>query len=56
MTQIRAYGQAIIKTHLKIHKVIDGDGLIVVDMFGKEEEEIRLLGIDGIGQQIKKVP
>ena len=46
MTQIRAYGQAIIKTHLKIHKVIDGDGLIVVNMFGKQEEEIRLLGID----------
>lgn len=44
--QIKAYGQAIIKTHLKITKVVDGDGLFVVDMFGKNETEIRFLGID----------
>ncbi|QEC66146.1 hypothetical protein FRZ67_02055 [Panacibacter ginsenosidivorans] len=44
--QIKAYGQAIIKTHLKITKVVDGDGLCVVDMFGRKETEIRFLGID----------
>ncbi len=44
--QIKAYGQAIIKTHLTITKVVDGDGLFVVDMFGKNETEIRFLGID----------
>lgn len=27
-------------------KVVDGDGLIVRNLFNKEEEEIRLLGID----------
>lgn len=44
--QIKAYGQAIVRTHLKITKVVDGDGLFVVDMFGKNETEIRFLGID----------
>ena len=46
MAQFKAYGQAIIKTHLKISKVIDGDGIIVVNIFNNEEEEIRFLGID----------
>lgn len=36
----------IIKTHLKVAKVMDGDGLIVTNLFNKQEEEIRLLGID----------
>ncbi len=36
----------IFKTHLKIAKVVDGDGLIVTNLFNKQEEEIRLLGID----------
>jgi micrococcal nuclease len=36
----------IIKTHLKVAKVVDGDGLIVTSLFSKQEEEIRLLGID----------
>ena len=44
--QIKAYGQAIIKTHLTITKVVDGDGLFVVNMFGRNETEIRFLGID----------
>jgi endonuclease YncB( thermonuclease family) len=44
--QIKAYGQAIIKTHLTITKVVDGDGLFVIDMFGRNETEIRFLGID----------
>ena len=44
--QIKAYGQAVIKTHQKITKVVDGDGLFVVDMFGRNETEIRFLGID----------
>ena len=35
-----------IKTHLKVAKVVDGDGLIVTNLFSKQEEEIRLLGID----------
>ena len=34
------------KTHLKIVKVVDGDGLIVTNLFNKQEEEVRLLGID----------
>ncbi len=44
--QITAYAPQIIKTHQKITKVIDGDGLCVIDMFGKNEIEIRFLGID----------
>lgn len=44
--QIKAYGQAIVITHVTITKVVDGDGLFVVDMFGKNETEIRFLGID----------
>ncbi len=44
--QIRAYKQAFIKTHLRITKIVDGDGLFVVNMFGKAETEIRFLGID----------
>lgn len=44
--QIKAYKQKYIKTHQKITKVVDGDGLFVVDMFGKNETEIRFLGID----------
>ncbi len=44
--QITAYAPQIIKTHQKITKVVDGDGLYVIDMFGKNEIEIRFLGID----------
>lgn len=46
MKQITAYAPKIIKTHQRITKVVDGDGLFVVDMFGKNETEIRFLGID----------
>lgn len=35
-----------LKTHLKIHSVVDGDGLIVENIFNRELEEIRFLGID----------
>ena len=46
MVQLIAYGQALIKTHLTVTKIVDGDGLIVQNMFNQEEEEIRLIGID----------
>ena len=46
MVQFKAYGQAILKTHLKITKVVDGDGIFVMNIFNKLEEEIRFLGID----------
>ena len=38
--------QVIVRTHLKIKKVVDGDGLIVTNLFNQQEEEIRLLGIN----------
>ena len=44
--KISVNGQQILKTHLKVAKVVDGDGLIVTNLFNKQEEEIRLLGID----------
>lgn len=44
--QFNAKTQKLIKTHLKIENVVDGDGMIVSDIFTKEEFEIRLLGID----------
>ena len=34
------------KSFLKIEKVVDGDGIIVRNIFDKKVEEIRLLGID----------
>jgi len=43
---MEAYKQKYIKTHQIITKVVDGDGLCVADMFGKNETEIRFLGID----------
>lgn len=46
MVQLKAYGQSLIKTHLTVTKIVDGDGLIVQNMFNQEEEEIRLIGID----------
>src|SRR6058998_2810350 len=44
--QNTAYAPNIIKTHLNITKVVDGDGLFAEDMFGNNEIEIRFLGID----------
>lgn len=35
-----------LKTHLKIINVVDGDGVIVENIFNKEQEEVRFLGID----------
>lgn len=44
--QIEAKENIIIKNHLKIKKVVDGDGLIVENIFNNQEFEIRFLGID----------
>jgi micrococcal nuclease len=44
--QLNVKEHILIKTHLKIVNVVDGDGLIVSNLFNKEKEEIRLLGID----------
>lgn len=41
-----AYKQPHLKTHHKVSRVVDGDGLFVYDIFTKKEIEIRLLGID----------
>ena len=46
IVQMGAKAQVIVRTHLKIKKVVDGDGLIVSNLFNQKEEEIRLLGID----------
>jgi micrococcal nuclease len=44
--QFNAKKNNIQKTHLKISKVVDGDGLIVKNIFDNKEFEIRFLGID----------
>lgn len=44
--QFQANATGFLKTHLKITKVVDGDGIFVQDIFTREEEEIRFLGID----------
>ena len=44
--QLNAKANIIKKNHLKIIKVVDGDGLIVEDIFNNQEFEIRFLGID----------
>ena len=44
--QIEADFEKIIRTHLKIHSIVDGDGLIIENIFNREREEIRFLGID----------
>ena len=44
--QLNAKENNIQKTHLKISKVIDGDGMIVRNIFDNKEFEIRFLGID----------
>ena len=36
----------ILETHLKVVQVLDGDSLIVASIFGKNEKEIRLYGLD----------
>ena len=44
--QLNAKENNIQKTHLKISKVVDGDGMIVRNIFDNKEFEIRFLGID----------
>ncbi len=44
--QISAYKHTLIKTHLHVTKIVDGDGFFVVDMFGRNETEIRFVDID----------
>ncbi|WP_158728313.1 MULTISPECIES: thermonuclease family protein [unclassified Flavobacterium] len=44
--QLNAKENIIIKNNLKIKKVVDGDGLIVENIFNNQEFEIRFLGID----------
>ena len=44
--QYNAIAPHLMETHLKVSKVLDGDSLIVVSMFGKVEKEIRLQGLD----------
>ena len=46
MMKYEAKEPTFFKSHLKVEKVIDGDGIIVKNIFNKELEEIRLLGID----------
>lgn len=46
MMQIGAKEQLTVRTHLKIKRIVDGDGLIVTNIFNQQEEEVRLLGID----------
>jgi micrococcal nuclease len=41
-----AYKQHHLKTHHKVARVVDGDGLFVYNIFTGKEIEIRLLGID----------
>jgi micrococcal nuclease len=44
--QLNAKEQTIIRTGYEVVKIVDGDGLIVRNIFTKKEEEIRLYGID----------
>ncbi len=44
--QLNAKEQTIIRTGYEVVKIVDGDGLIVRNIFTKREEEIRLYGID----------
>ena len=44
--QTSANKQTRIRTHYEVVKVLDGDGLIVKNIFTNDEEEVRLLGID----------
>ena len=41
-----AFETALIRNNLFLHRVNDGDGLIVKDIFGQNKEELRFLGID----------
>ena len=43
---MEAKEQYIPQNHLKVVKIVDGEGLIVSNIFNKEEFEIRFLGLD----------
>lgn len=49
---LSAYTSGKLNTHYEVSKVVDGDGLMVTNMFSGNEIEIRLLGIDA--PEIKK--
>jgi endonuclease YncB( thermonuclease family) len=36
----------LIRPHFKVVEIVDGDGLIVENIFTKEQEEVRIYGID----------
>ncbi len=42
----------VLRPHFEIVKILDGDGMIVKNIFTNQEEEVRLLGIDA--PEIKK--
>ncbi|MBC7494240.1 MAG: thermonuclease family protein [Flavobacterium sp.] len=44
--QLNAKENNLVKTNLKISKVVDGDGIIARNIFDNNEIEIRFLGID----------
>lgn len=44
--QYNAIAPHLMETHLRVAKILDGDSLTVVSIFGKEEKEIRLYGLD----------
>lgn len=46
MKQLNVIGQTISKTHLKIEKYNDGDGIFVKNLITNEVIEIRFYGID----------
>lgn len=46
MEQTRAFEQILNKSNMILSKVVDGDGLILKNIFNQNEEEIRFLGID----------
>ena len=46
MTHLNVNEHRNIKTNLFLSRVVDGDGIILNNLFNKSEEEIRFLGID----------
>ena len=52
--KMKAKSNLILKTHLEVVQVVDGDGLIAKNKLTNEQFEIRLLGIDA--PEIKKCP
>jgi len=46
MMHMSAKEHSIIRSGFEVVKIVDGDGLIVRNIFDKKEEEVRLYGID----------